>query len=237
MAAGTVDIPAHLLFDYKKIGLTDDELVFILFIKYALDHGDKFPDLKAISHYMGRDLEEIYQLIQNLLENKNLTIQTVKNSEGKDTDLFSLELLWEKLFMLQTHQKEHQEQDDRVQLQKKLYKMFEDEFGRPLSPIEMQTLSMWLYEDHYTPDIIALALKEAVLAQAYSFKYMDRILLNWRKKNITTKEQVEAESRKFRQSKVESYATDEATGYYDPVPLFNWIKPGEDASDERTTSK
>ena len=36
--------------------------------------------------------------------------------------------------------------------------------------------------DHYQPEILKLALREAVLNQAYSFNYVDRILLSWERK-------------------------------------------------------
>lgn len=39
-------------------------------------------------------------------------------------------------------------------------------------------------EDGYSPEIILLALKEAVLSQAYNFKYIDRILISWEKQNV-----------------------------------------------------
>ena len=45
------------------------------------------------------------------------------------------------------------------------------------------------------PELIRLALREAVLNQAYSLKYIDRILLAWERKNITTKEQVAADQK------------------------------------------
>ena len=44
------------------------------------------------------------------------------------------------------------------------------------------------------PELIRLALR-AVLNQAYSLKYIDRILLAWERKNITTKEQVAADQK------------------------------------------
>lgn len=82
-----------------------------------------------------------------------------------------------------------------------LYTLFEQEFGRSLSPIELDTLNMWLDDHDYAPELIQMALKEAVLNQVYSLKYIDRILLSWEKKNITTKAQVLEESKKFRQTK------------------------------------
>ena len=38
-------------------------------------------------------------------------------------------------------------------------------------------IGQWLNTDHYSPELIRLALREAVLNQAYSLKYIDRILL------------------------------------------------------------
>lgn len=63
-----------------------------------------------------------------------------------------------------------------------MYQLFEQEFGRPLSSIEFQRIGQWLEEDHYQPEILKLALREAVLNQAYSFNYVDRILLSWERK-------------------------------------------------------
>ena len=38
-------------------------------------------------------------------------------------------------------------------------------FGRPLSPIELEMIGQWLNTDHYSPELIRLALREAVLNQ------------------------------------------------------------------------
>ncbi len=44
-----------------------------------------------------------------------------------------------------------------------------------------------------------LALREAVLNQAYSFNYVDRILLSWERKNLRTKQQVEEDQKRRKQ--------------------------------------
>ena len=46
----------------------------------------------------------------------------------------------------------------------------------------MEMIKQWQTEDGYPDDLIQLALKEAVLNQAFSLKYMDRILLSWERK-------------------------------------------------------
>lgn len=67
-----------------------------------------------------------------------------------------------------------------------IFGAIEKEFGRPLSPIELGQISSWLDQDSYKPEMISLALREAVLNQAYSLKYMDKILMNWERQHITT---------------------------------------------------
>ena len=73
---------------------------------------------------------------------------------------------------------------------KELVRQFEIEFGRLLSPIEKQEIAAWLNIDHYNPEIVKLALREAILAQVYNFKYVDRILLNWQRHGLTTTDQI-----------------------------------------------
>jgi DNA replication protein len=52
-------------------------------------------------------------------------------------------------------------------------------------------------EDHYDPDVVALALREAVLNQAYSLKYMDRVLITWEKRNLRTVQAIKQAQREF----------------------------------------
>ena len=117
-------------------------------------------------------------------------------------------------------------EQETAQNTKSLYTIFEKEFGRPLSPMEMETLVMWVEQDKYSPELVQMALREAVLSQVYNFKYIDRILLNWEKKNIRTKDQVEKESQRFRDqtSKNISPADTGGTGKSEPVPMINWLK-------------
>src|SRR5699024_12555455 len=101
--------------------------------------------------------------------------------------------------------------------------MLESEFGRPLSPIEIETLVAWIENDKYSPELIQLALREAVFSQAYNFKYIDRILLYWEKKNIRTKEQVEKEIQRNRNLSKTNDIKDEKQKDFYLVPMFNLL--------------
>jgi DnaD and phage-associated domain len=77
---------------------------------------------------------------------------------------------------------------DAAILDSSLYDVFESEFGRPLSTVEMEKISEW----NRTTDkkLIMLALREASAYQKKSFAYIDKILSEW-KKNGTTVAMIE----------------------------------------------
>ncbi len=107
-----------------------------------------------------------------------------------------------------------------------VYQLFEQEFGRPLSAIEFQRIGQWLEEDHYQPEILKLALREAVLNQAYSFNYVDRILLSWERKNLKTKQQVEEDQKRRKQQMLqkEVETTNAQPEALPKVTLKNWLE-------------
>ena len=135
--------------------------------------------------------------------------------------------------VLETQQKQPSEAADTATAsgenkRQTVFKSIETEFGRALSPMEMESISKWFDEDHYDPEIIELALREAVLRQVYNLTYMDRILLNWHKRNLTTAAQVEADKQRGIENRLNSAPKPQRqTGgkAWPNIPLF---KLGED---------
>lgn len=79
-----------------------------------------------------------------------------------------------------------------------LFAVFEREFGRPLSPMEVETIGGWLDQDKYAEELILFALKESVFAGKLSFRYMDRILLEWSRNRVRSVEEARAHAQRFR---------------------------------------
>lgn len=230
--AGQTTIPTLLLKNYRKLGLSNDELVLVIQLKSQMDRGDYFPDLNEIAETMGISKNNAFKAVHQLMQKKLLSIETKKDEKGVTEDTYSLDLLWEKLIVLMKQEETVAEVKQEEKNEKNLYSIFEAEFGRPLSPMEMESLVMWVEEDNFSTELIQLALREAVLSQVYSFKYIDRILLNWEKKNIRTKEQVEKESQRFREysaSKHSNRLEADDTGSSDPVPMINWLENDGDS--------
>jgi DNA replication protein len=159
-----------------------------------------------------------------MIQNKLMEIKTVKHADGKSYDQYSFERLFEKLLQSASNEVQAQKQETNKVTRETVFAQIESEFGRPLSPIEYETINQWLTDDHYAPEMISLALKEAVLSQAYSLRYMDRILLNWEKRNLTTVKQVQKEENRQRNGSINSLDSNRPTTKADltgpKIPIY-----------------
>lgn len=75
---------------------------------------------------------------------------------------------------------------------KQLFEDFEAEFGRFLSPFEVEDIQKFVTEDELSPELIREALKEAVLRGKPFLNYIKAILRNWKKDRLLTVELVRA---------------------------------------------
>jgi DNA replication protein len=106
-----------------------------------------------------------------------------------------------------------------------VYTCFEKEFGRPLSPFECETLSMWLDDDNHEPVIIKAALREAVISGKLNFRYIDRILFEWKRNGIKTIEQAKSYGQRFRPHQTQQKENNGgATGQQKSLPFYNWLE-------------
>ena len=80
-----------------------------------------------------------------------------------------------------------------------LFHEFEEELKRPLSQKESEFLLM--LTNNYSHDLISLALKEAVLNNARSFRYVETILMKWNSAGITTVDEAMAQIDSFNKMK------------------------------------
>ena len=77
-------------------------------------------------------------------------------------------------------------QEAAVSFDGSLFDQFETEFGRPLSQMEMERLAQW--SEVYHQKLIVYALREALTYDKKSFDYIERILIEWKKRNLTPEE-------------------------------------------------
>lgn len=69
--------------------------------------------------------------------------------------------------------------------------MFEAEMGM-ISPVQMEELRAWLFEDGYDLSLIKQALREAVLNRKVSLNYIKAILRNWKNDGVNSVQAIES---------------------------------------------
>lgn len=222
--AGHVSIPVMLFNYYAKLGLNELEFMLILQVKKYKENGNQFPTPTELSQHMSISTSECTSILRTLIQKGFLMIE----ESEQDTILFeyySLKPLWDKLYtyLINESQKKTQEQSQKED--ESLYTIFENEFGRPLSPFECETLAIWIDQDDYDPVIIKAALRESVMSGKLNFRYIDRILFEWKKNGIRTIEQARNYAKKFRQNQATTSKTQSNPENYErKVPFYNWLE-------------
>ncbi|MBC1490215.1 DnaD domain-containing protein [Listeria booriae] len=227
LEAGYVTLPHVLVENYAKLGMDEQELVVVLQLQSFLEKQIYFPSMEDIAKRMTLSTEQAFRVIQALVTKRLIAIKQQDGTAQVLAESYTLEPLWEKLMLLFENMHEEQQVVSQQHVQISLYSQFEQEFGRPLSPMEAEMLSAWIDQDRNNPELIREALKEAVISQKLSFRYIDRILLNWNRQNIKTAEQARAASAAFHEQ-VGTPTADKTTGIRvkkseNSIPLYDWL--------------
>lgn len=205
MNGGSVVIPAGLLRAYKAIGLSDTEMLLMLqLLMYRQLEQIDFPTPEQLAERLGVTPMAAHQLLGRLMKEGLLSIDeevdpvTGIRSECYNWDgwtLRSAEWLSDSARQTLHNSREERELEPKAS---DLFTVFEQEFGRPLSPMECETISAWLDQDKYPDELIRFALKEAVFAGKLHFRYIDRILIEWSRNRVTNTDEAKAHTQKFR---------------------------------------
>ena len=181
-----VIIPRLLLNNYKKLKLSEVELVILIFLINSREYNPK-----SIADFMDIKLPLLLEMISQLEEKGIIKIE-LKSINGINTEICNMDGLYEKLSLM-IMKKEDKKID------KTIYDIFESELGRTLSSIEYELIGEWL--NNNSEEILRLALKEAVYNGVSNFRYIDRIIQEWNKKGIKTREDVIKNNEEFRKKK------------------------------------
>ncbi|MFT8556067.1 DnaD domain protein [Liquorilactobacillus hordei] len=225
LKAGQTTISNLILHNYPMLGLNETEMVLVLQIMSAAQSGNSFPEVGLIAKRMGKNEADVYQSMHSLIKKNIMEIISIQDEDGIKHDIYQFKKLFDKLKMLEQQKQKSLENKDSKTMQEKVFQSIEVEFGRPLSPIEIETVNLWLHKDNYVPELILLALREAVLNQAYSLKYIDRILLSWERQNIRSAQDVQREQQRKRM-KTQDNSTSQARAKNNAdrpsIPLYHW---------------
>ncbi|ADH99598.1 DnaD domain-containing protein [Salisediminibacterium selenitireducens] len=226
LMADSLSVPGPLFDHYHEIGLTDIQMMMILQIIRLKQEGTEFTSPERIAARMSMDENHCTKVMQQLMQSHMIEMIETRQNDGKISEAVSVEPVYRKLagFLISLEQEDDQE--TQKELEGRLFERFEQEFARPLSPMELEMISMWLDDDYHHPDLIEAALKEAVVSARINFRYIDRILYDWKKKGIQSIEQAREQGQKVRSAQRSRQTVTSAEQQRKPAqhPGYDWLK-------------
>lgn len=188
----TTAIPNVLLDHYQDFNLSEQEVVF-LFRLLRLKNCHIPLTYEEIAARFSCSNENIQHVACLLVEKGFITVDSegIANMYGL-YDKFKEVWGWQRKRSLEQRERQEAAQVDE-DVFAKLYKAFEREMGRPLSVIEGEQIKDWFYQVALPADLIYEALKMAVLRGKYSFAYIDKIVMDWHRKQYKTLAEVRKE--------------------------------------------
>ena len=197
-------IPKIIFKTYKKLNITEEELILLLFM---IDSGNKMIyNPEYFTEELGFNKYKVMELINDLYEKKIIDIIVEKNNLNKSEEYISLDLLYHKLVNDILDKQDDVEVDN-----SDIFSIFENEMGRTISPMEYDMVKGWITD--YNKEVVIEALKEAVYNGVNNFRYIDKILFEWKKKGIKTKDDVIKDKNVYRTKK-------EKVDYFE----YNWLE-------------
>jgi DNA replication protein len=228
MVVGATSVPNLLLKYYFKMGISDSEMMLLIqILRLRTEENNLFPTVAELSEYVIGDENQVQLLLDGLLDKEFINI-TQYYDFGNNVILegIDFEPLFEKLSEMWACEKVKEIEETKNILEKvtssspvnqkdngqptqlngqvlNLCALFEREFARPLSPMEVERIRQW--GEELDTVLIMEALRRAVLMGKNNFRYIDAILMEWRKNNLRTLSDIERFDEEFKQKRIKSY--------------------------------
>lgn len=218
---GNVAISQLFFQFYKELKISDEEAMLLMHVHAFQQAGNEFPTPDEIGARMMCSQKSVTTMLQKLMQQGFIAIKQ-ETSNQVLSESISLHPLWERLMDCVQKDEEKAKAHTLKEMEGHVFQLFEQEFGRFLSPMEIETISMWMDQDGHTPAVIKMALKEAVISQKISLRYVDRILFEWKKKNIKTSSEVTKHASTFREKNIQLQPSADNTAK--KVKFYNWLE-------------
>ena len=153
-----------------------------LVLIYLDNYNDKKFDIELMSNTLGIDVNKTMEAFNSLMIKGLVSLESVKDELSMFNEIVNLDEYYKLVYDVLKKKETKEVKDD-------VFKKFEQELGRPMSPMELEMINGWL-NDNITEEIVIGALKEAVINGVTNFRYIDKIIYEWNKKGFKTIEDV-----------------------------------------------
>lgn len=174
---GNIVIPIYILKYFKKLNLSMEEFMFLMYLYNKQDNVAFNPD--KIANDLDLDIMEVMGYISVLTDKGYMSLDVLKTENNILEEVINLSNFYERISTFLINSCDKEKSDDNILV------YVEHELGRPLSSIEIKTINSWSQnniDSKLIKEAISLALNDGV----YSLKYIDKILLDWSSRGITS---------------------------------------------------
>ena len=172
----------------KELSLNE----FLVLMYLDNDYNDSF-EVDLIGKSLGMSSNDALSAFNSLMLKGLVSLDTVKDRDSRLNEVVNLDGAYEAaLEFIEKEGKEEKKQD--------IFKVFQVELGRTISPMELEMINGWLATGT-SEEIVLGALKEAIYNGVSNFRYIDKIIYEWGKKGFKTMDDVNNYMKNRRKSK------------------------------------
>lgn len=178
----SIDFNSLLLNNYKRLKISEKEVVVLLLINNLLNNGNELITADLLSLKMNLSSDEIDEIMCSLVEKNYLSFVSVDKDENKlQTSLENLNrILYRELTKTILGNEFIKTAEDNKKVEQ-LYEMFSLALKRNLAPLELAKIDDWLKEG-YSCEEVSYALKKAQQDKKLTFRNIE---INLRKSKIS----------------------------------------------------
>ena len=178
----SIDFNSLLLNNYKRLKISEKEVVVLLLINNLLNNGNELITADLLSLKMNLSSDEIDEIMCSLVEKNYLTFASVDKDENKlQTSLENLNrILYRELTKTILGNEFIKSAEDNKKVEQ-LYEMFSLALKRNLAPLELAKIDDWLKEG-YSCEEVSYALKKAQQDKKLTLRNIE---INLRKSKIS----------------------------------------------------
>ena len=169
---------SFILKEIYKYNLSLDE--FILFI-YFFNKNNPVFNIEEISSATGMKKECILNAFNSLIEKKVITLVTNKDNDGIIYEFISLDVFYKSI-------DENISKTNKTLSIDNLKEYIFNELGIKCSSVDEEIINAWI-SSGFSIQMICDAVSEAKANGLNSFRYIDKILYEWKDRGITSKEE------------------------------------------------
>ena len=172
-------VSSHLIEVAQKLNLSLNEFLMLIFWDNCYT---KSFDLELICQTLNFKESVALETFNSLMQKQLISLDTTKDLDGRMLEEVSLKGVYNYLGEnIESEVKKNETTD--------IYNIFEKEFGRTLSSMDLEIINGWLTTGT-SEEMVIGALKEAVYNGVTNLRYIDKIIYEWGKKGFKNMDEV-----------------------------------------------